>query len=356
MSYEKFKLTDDAISQNGVSAAPDKLVGSAQDNKKIFDRLIRNVVKDLINGLVDQLGADNEKLSAGNGGISTKTAEVLGLKTTATVNEALQHLRDIAVVGGIPMAELIAVSQETAAAFQLEGDVNTDEILQLISTHAARHAANGADPITPDMIGAAPSGFGLGNTALVRCTFDEIDTIVGNGLWWVTGGSQLVISGHTIGASLLKQTGEFGSLRTQTLHLFGATTSGAYNYQLMRSLKSTGWGEWEWVNPPMLLGVEYRTTERYNGNPVYAKAIEFILSADTETSVNIIIPHGITGLDTIVRSAGRIGEYTIPFASRNGGFTGFSSWSSTNIIVATYNNSWTSGSKFRITLHYTKTS
>lgn len=27
----------------------------------------------------------------------------------------------------------------------------------------------------------------------------------------------------------------------------------------------------EWVNPPMALGVEYRTTERYNGKPVYCK-------------------------------------------------------------------------------------
>lgn len=33
-------------------------------------------------------------------------------------------------------------------------------------------------------------------------------------------------------------------------------------------------GETEWLNPPMLLGVEYRTTERWNGDPVYTKAID----------------------------------------------------------------------------------
>ena len=27
--------------------------------------------------------------------------------------------------------------------------------------------------------------------------------------------------------------------------------------------------EVEWVNPPMIIGVEYRTTERFNGKPVY---------------------------------------------------------------------------------------
>ena len=29
------------------------------------------------------------------------------------------------------------------------------------------------------------------------------------------------------------------------------------------------WGEWDWVNPPVGLGREYRTTERIQGKPVY---------------------------------------------------------------------------------------
>ena len=32
---------------------------------------------------------------------------------------------------------------------------------------------------------------------------------------------------------------------------------------------------WEWENPPMILETEYRTTERYNGKPVYAKLFNF---------------------------------------------------------------------------------
>ena len=32
---------------------------------------------------------------------------------------------------------------------------------------------------------------------------------------------------------------------------------------------------WEWVNPPMSVGVEYRTTERYLGRPVYTKVMSF---------------------------------------------------------------------------------
>ena len=33
-------------------------------------------------------------------------------------------------------------------------------------------------------------------------------------------------------------------------------------------------GEWEWSNPPLLQGYEYRTTERWNGRPVYTKLID----------------------------------------------------------------------------------
>lgn len=34
-------------------------------------------------------------------------------------------------------------------------------------------------------------------------------------------------------------------------------------------------GETEWINPPMVEGVEYRTAERYDGMPVYTKRLVF---------------------------------------------------------------------------------
>lgn len=41
-----------------------------------------------------------------------------------------------------------------------------------------------------------------------------------------------------------------------------------------RKKESGVWKDWEWVNPPMKLGVEYRTTERYNELPVYVKLVD----------------------------------------------------------------------------------
>ena len=41
-------------------------------------------------------------------------------------------------------------------------------------------------------------------------------------------------------------------------------------------LKENGvYSEWEWENPPMQVGVEYRTTERWQGKPVYCKVVDF---------------------------------------------------------------------------------
>ena len=34
-------------------------------------------------------------------------------------------------------------------------------------------------------------------------------------------------------------------------------------------------GEKEWINPPKVYGVEYRTTERHNGTPVYSMKLYF---------------------------------------------------------------------------------
>lgn len=52
------------------------------------------------------------------------------------------------------------------------------------------------------------------------------------------------------------------------------------------------WQPWEWVNPPMLLGDEYRTTWRYQGKPVYVKAVDCGAMPNKTTKQ---IEHGVSG-------------------------------------------------------------
>lgn len=63
----------------------------------------------------------------------------------------------------------------------------------------------------------------------------------------------------------------------------------------MRYCVGGNWQPWEWVNPPMNLGVEYRTTERVNGSVVYAKRVSFgNLPANTYKVLSLDVPSGST--------------------------------------------------------------
>lgn len=120
-------------------------------------------------------------------------------------------------------------------------------------------------PETPEDIGAAPAGYGLGYE--VQTAPDENpDNIVGTGFyrcsiplngsqaWWIGTHEQLYAD---------------NSFAYQRFTSYDRTFP-----ETVQRFKMNGtWGEWEWENPPMVLGVEYRTTERYNGKPVYTKLI-----------------------------------------------------------------------------------
>lgn len=55
MGLSDFKITDADITSKGVQASPDQLSGTAEENKKVFDRLTSGPVKDGHNKLIDAL-------------------------------------------------------------------------------------------------------------------------------------------------------------------------------------------------------------------------------------------------------------------------------------------------------------
>lgn len=84
--------------------------------------------------------------------------------------------------------------------------------------------------------------------------------------------------------------------------LYGSLYKHSNDYAVMRVFSYTGanfqlvkldtWGEVEWLNPPMVLGTEYRTTKRYNGKPVYIQAIDCGAAPNaTGKTVNHKIPN-----------------------------------------------------------------
>ena len=49
MKFENVKIQPSDISAKGVSSAPDRLSGTAAENKAVFDRLIKDVVAEKFN-------------------------------------------------------------------------------------------------------------------------------------------------------------------------------------------------------------------------------------------------------------------------------------------------------------------
>ena len=66
----------------------------------------------------------------------------------------------------------------------------------------------------------------------------------------------------------------------------------------------SAWQPFEWEHPPMQLGVEYRTTERYQQLPIYTKAVNFGAAPNTTSKT---VEHGITGFNQCVDVSGILG-------------------------------------------------
>ena len=108
------KITDAEIAAAGVQSQPNKLTGTAAQNKAVFDALVKNLVKGKLNDLIDALTGAG---AAGQIGVDT----ISGL-TVSTVQEALQAIveamADITqgsvADGSISTAKLAALAVTTA--------------------------------------------------------------------------------------------------------------------------------------------------------------------------------------------------------------------------------------------------
>lgn len=77
--------------------------------------------------------------------------------------------------------------------------------------------------------------------------------------------------GNSFVAQIFHNTIESNGNKFIKIKAHGVTTTSEFQ----RVCYGSTWNEPEWENPPMLFGVEYRTTERSNGSPVYAQQVYF---------------------------------------------------------------------------------
>ena len=122
--------------------------------------------------------------------------------------------------------------------------------------------------------GVAPAGYGLGGIGK-RVT--DMNNAQESGFYSALGASNLPPNVESV------QYGSVLVLCSQadrvTQVYFQDVTDGT-GAIAVRRLNGNGWSPWEFINPPMQLGVEYRTTERYLGKPVYALCANFGANID----------------------------------------------------------------------------
>ena len=65
MSIQEQKITPEAVAANGVQSQPDKLTGTAAQNKKVFDNLVTAVVRERFNALLGELTGESAAAQLG---------------------------------------------------------------------------------------------------------------------------------------------------------------------------------------------------------------------------------------------------------------------------------------------------
>lgn len=160
--------------------------------------------------------------------------------------------------------------------------------------------------------GKAPAGFGLGEIRGKNIKNVDLNTIFENG-WYSYNGKGSLVNGpdgyDNLGnyAILEVSTSPYNNGPMTCIQRFTFGAGGLEGYQCQRAYNGSTWLPWCWINPPMIIGREYRTMEQWNNNPVYAMLIN---CGATAPAASISAP---TGATRIIRwTAWANTEYPLP--------------------------------------------
>lgn len=195
-------------------------------------------------------------------------------------------------------------------------------------------------------INAAPGGFGLGDST-GQSILDANEAILGGFYYW---GLNAKNTPFRYGAMVVIPRSS-NTDKPDVTQIASEDTGDINPISYIAVRKSTdngdgAWGEWEYVNPPMELGIEYRTTERYRGKPVYCKLVDF---GKLPNNAVKIVAHGISNLQYAISVTGEsngdnlIGNMYITYVHIG----------TTNISIKT--NADRSGVSATVLIKYTKT-
>ena len=167
----------------------------------------------------------------------------------------------------------ITVEANPAAGAERSEDYFNPKDISDLRAEVAAHAGRQDNPhgVTYAQVGAAPAGYCIGDYAKT-ITGEDLNTFNKGGAFVFDTATNM--PGAFNGWCYMSVLPSNGHSAIQTV--WGMLEHVGCAMQRVKTDWGTdAWTEWEWVNPPMHDGVEYRTTERYLGKAVYAALLNF---------------------------------------------------------------------------------
>lgn len=168
----------------------------------------------------------------------------------------------------------------------------SDSITQAVdSTLSKNGVAADAAAVGDALATKAPAGYGLGDAAKQLDNVD-LNTVMENGWYGLNAASGSNIVNRPVNTASMMFVENFYNKKycRQTVTPFNGQ-----NTKITRLCQNGTWTEWEYENPHMELGVEYRTTERWNGKAVYTKLVDCAAIVNGTKQ----IPHGASATQMI---------------------------------------------------------
>ena len=251
-----------------------------------FDKLAEDAVAAGVSAQSSMIAAENAKIAAEAEVVKAKASEERAAKEAEDAEES---------------AAAAAISEAKAKLYADQTEASVSGVASF--NGRGGHVMPQTGDYTADMVGAAPAGFGLGASAKLLTSDDDLNTLFAGG-WYRYERESLPKnipnpgSSSYFGAYALVHVLPFRSgFCVQTVYNMSHVTKD--NIVIMRTIDGTV-GEWEWVNPLLSTsGVEYRTTERYMGKPVYVKAVS-VGDLEANVSKQYVVDSGV--YDAVVRT------------------------------------------------------
>lgn len=243
----------------------------------------------------------NERCMPNDSGTAVPSSNNLGYQVIDRIDDT--HI----LIAVEPGADMIQRIRTDVAGLQ-------NDVANRVRYDVAQNLTDGQQAQARTNINSAPGGFGLGDIGKLLTPEDNLDEVKTNGWYrWERSappqGTLPSAIGQPMDATLIRVWGNGAVCYQESINITDDTGHGCL---CVRTTYSSIIYPWEWVNPPMISGTEYRTTERFLGRPVYYKIVDCGQIADNKQ-----VEHGIVNMRDCISFQGLRGGMPMPGISNN---------------------------------------